>query len=285
MFGYVVIDKPNILIKDYQTYRSYYCGLCKTIGKHCNQIMRFTLNYDIVYLALLGYNYERKEPVFKKGRCPVHLLKKIEYVDNTEINERIADINSILGYYKVVDDVQDENKRRIFKSIIKPAYKKSAKRMPSLDVKIKAGYERIRRHEKENADLTTLSEDFGYLLMDVADALTDKCDANLRQMLFYIGTWVYCIDAVDDIKKDFEKQNFNPFLRNVKCLDDKFYDEVENKARILLYRAIEQVTECYNKMEIDISEGALSNIVYRGLKMRTENILKKRGKECPKIRL
>lgn len=108
MFGYVVIDKPNILIKDYQTYRCYYCGLCKSIGKRTGQCMRMTLNYDIVLLALLGYNYEDKEPIFKKGRCPVHPLKKVEYVDNSETLERISDVNTILGYYKLVDDVIDE---------------------------------------------------------------------------------------------------------------------------------------------------------------------------------
>ena len=68
MFGYVIIDKPNILIKDYQTYRSYYCGLCKSIGKTNGNLMRFTLNYDIVMLALLAFNYEECETVFKKGK-------------------------------------------------------------------------------------------------------------------------------------------------------------------------------------------------------------------------
>ena len=33
MFGYVRVDKPNILIKDFATYKAYYCGLCKTISK------------------------------------------------------------------------------------------------------------------------------------------------------------------------------------------------------------------------------------------------------------
>ena len=40
MFGYVTIDKPNILIKDYQTYRSYYCGLCKSIGKRTGNVKK-----------------------------------------------------------------------------------------------------------------------------------------------------------------------------------------------------------------------------------------------------
>ena len=121
--------------------------------------------------------------------------------------------------------------------------------------------------------------------MSAGDAVVDNCDSLLRELLFYVGKWIYIIDAVDDMKKDFEKQNFNPFLRNVKTLDDKFYDENENIVRPLLYQCIDKIIEVYNKMEITISEGALSNIIYLGLKQRTERIIEKRGKKCQEIRL
>ena len=285
MFGYVIIDKPNILIKDYQTYRSYYCGLCKSIGKRNGQLMRLTVNYDIVLLALLAYNYKKIEPEFKQGRCPVHWLKKIEYVDNNEINEKICDVNAILGYYKVHDDVVDEGKSRGLRTLIKPIYKKSAKRLPNFDKTVKLGYENLRQAEKEEASAEKLSDIFGRLLMSAGDAVVDNCDNLLRELLFYVGKWIYIVDAVDDMKKDFEKQNFNPFLRNVKTLDDKFYDENENIVRPMLYQCIDKIIEVYNKMEITISEGALSNIIYLGLKQRTERIIEKRGKKCQEIRL
>ena len=72
MFGYVIIDKPNILIKDYATYKAYYCGMCKSLAKRSGEIMRLTLNYDIVLLSLLAHNYEKKDPEFKQGHCPIH---------------------------------------------------------------------------------------------------------------------------------------------------------------------------------------------------------------------
>lgn len=285
MFGYVIIDKPNILIKDYNTYRAYYCGLCKSIGKQNSQLMRLTLNYDIVLLALLGYNYENKEPVFKKATCPNHWIKKVEYVDNNDINERICDINAILGYYKLHDDVVDEGKHRGLKALLTPVYKKAAERSPKYDQAVKVGYENLRKHEKQNADIETLAECFGTMLMQTGEALTSKCDGKLKELLFYVGKWIYVIDAIDDAKKDFEKQNFNPLLREIKCLDDKFYDEVEKKVRPILYDCIERVITAYNSMEINISEGALSNIIYLGLKQRTEGILSKRGKKCQEPRL
>jgi len=285
MFGYVVIDKPNILIKDYGEYRAYYCGLCKTIGKKYGQIDRLTLNYDIVLLALLGHNYEKKEPSFKEGRCVVHPVgKKSSFVLQNEILERIADINVILGYYKLVDDVIDEKKHRGLKNMMKPLYKKAALVMPEFDKAVKRGYERLRTEEKKEADLNVLADTFGMILSACGDALTDKCDKILREFLFHIGRWIYVIDAFDDIKKDFGRC-FNPFLRNVKEIDGIFFDEAEKKARSLLYESIASATDCYNKMDITVSEGPLSNIVYRGLADRTENVLKRRGDKWQKIRL
>ncbi len=285
MFGYVAIDKPNILIKDYQTYRSYYCGLCKSIGKNSGHAMRFTLNYDIVLLALLGHNYENLDPDFAEGRCIVHPVgKKLNYVKNNTVLSRIVDINTILGYYKVADDVIDENKKKLLKKAIYPKYKKAKVRQKEFDVAIRDGYNRLRKLEQENSDFNVLSDCFGSMLLSSADALTDKADKNLRELLFYIGKWVYIIDAFDDLKKDSGK-NFNPFLINVKELNDNIYTDIELKIRPVLYQIIEIVEEVYNKMDIKISEGALSNIIYLGLKARTELVLSRRKEECQKIRL
>lgn len=284
MFGYVAIDKPNILIKDYQTYRSYYCGLCKAIGEQSGHSMRFTLNYDIVLLALLGHNYENIDPKFLEGRCIVHALgNKISFVKNNIVLSKIADINTILGYYKILDDVIDEKKHRVLKSVLYPKYKKAKGRLSTYDQRIKTGYERLRVLEQNKADYKALANCFGSMLMSTADALTDKADNHLRELLFNLGKWIYIIDAFDDMKKD--KNCFNPFLINVKELNSKVYDDVEATVRPVLYQIIEDIINAYNKMEIKISEGAISNIIYLGLKARTEFVLTRRDEQCQKIRL
>lgn len=285
MFGYVIIDKPNILIKDYATYKAYYCGMCKSLAKRSGEIMRLTLNYDIVLLSLLAHNYEKKDPEFKKGHCPIHWIKKIEYVAPDYIGERVADANTILGYYKVYDDVVDEGKKKLILQALKPYYKKAKKRLPDFDKAVKEGYEKIRRAEKDEAPIEKLSDLFGETLMYAGEAITDNCDSLLKEFLYNLGRWVYVIDAYDDVKKDSEKGNFNPFLREKQTVDDKFYDSIEPIAREALYNYVDNIIQTYNKMNIVVSEGALSNIVYLGLKSRIEGILKKRGKKCQEIRI
>ena len=51
MFGYVIPDKPNMLVKDLSEYRAYYCGLCKAIGKNYSEKARLLTNYDCTFLA------------------------------------------------------------------------------------------------------------------------------------------------------------------------------------------------------------------------------------------
>lgn len=286
MFGYVTVDKPNILIKDYYAYRAVYCGLCKSIGAQSGQAMRFTLNYDIVVLALLGFNYEKFVPKFKEGHCVVHPFgRKLRYVENNPIMTKISDINTLLGYYKVQDDVVDENKHKLIKSALTPYSRRAKKRMPDLDKKITTGYEKLRALEATRGELELVSDEFGYMLMAVGEALTDKCDKLLREFLYYLGKWVYAIDALDDLKKDFEKGSFNPFLRDVKEWNDNVVKMAEDKARVFLYECIDRIESCYDKMDITICEGPLSNIIYKGLRQRTESVIKRRGEKWKEIRL
>jgi hypothetical protein len=53
MFGYILPEKPEMKIKDYELFRAYYCGVCKSIGKRHGLLERFTLNYDSAFLLFL----------------------------------------------------------------------------------------------------------------------------------------------------------------------------------------------------------------------------------------
>ena len=33
--GYVTVYKPELKIKEWETFRAYYCGLCYAIGESC----------------------------------------------------------------------------------------------------------------------------------------------------------------------------------------------------------------------------------------------------------
>ena len=76
MFGYVIPDKPNMLVKDLSEYRAYYCGLCKAIGKSYSEKARLLTNYDCTFLAAFLHNLYVEMPKFNDEVCILNPVKK-----------------------------------------------------------------------------------------------------------------------------------------------------------------------------------------------------------------
>lgn len=287
MFGYIKVDKPNILIKDFNTYKAYYCGLCKSIGKHAGELMRLGVNYDIAFLSILAHNYEDLQPEFDMQRCFIHPIgPKFSVVLNDSVQERIVDINTILGYYKVYDDLSDKGgvKHLAAKNILKPYYKKAAKRLPELDAALKKCFAEL--HELESAgsrDVDKLSKTSADMLVAVGLAACKNPDEHLVALCADLGRWIYEIDAFDDLKKDVEKGCFNPFADHP--VEGEELEKLRQFVSDRLFGYIKNIRAAYDKMRITVSEGPLSNIIYLGLRARTEEVLKSGGIKCKKTLL
>ncbi|MBQ7901463.1 MAG: hypothetical protein IJ365_05825, partial [Clostridia bacterium] len=113
MFGYINIYKDELKVKEYNDFRSYYCGLCKALGKRYNQLVRLGLNYDLTFLAiLLDSMYDEQAKCDKLG-CIKNLAKKKTVIDNKAV-DFAADMSIILTYYKLADDVRDDKSIKAF---------------------------------------------------------------------------------------------------------------------------------------------------------------------------
>lgn len=288
MFGYVNADKPNMLIKDYAVYRAYYCGLCKSIGRKNPPLMRFTINYDITFLTMLAHNYNKVEPKFKKALCIAHPVgKPFSVVVNDPVQECVVDINTILGYYKAYDDIADRGslKHRIAKLYIKGKYKRAAKRYHELDKALKNCFKELYELEKaDSRDIDATSKTSGDMLVAVAKACCPTYDDLLITLADNLGRWIYLIDAYDDLLKDVKKGNYNP-LKVDGELTDEVLDGIQKVVREKLYFYLGNIKRAYDQMDITITEGPLSNVVYVGLRTRTEEVLETRGVKCKKTLL
>lgn len=126
MFGYVVMNRPEMKMKDYDMYRSFYCGLCRELRERYGITGQLTLTYDMTFvIMLLSGLYE---PPTKAGtsRCIVHPVRK-QPVRKNEVTEYAADMNVFLAYYKCVDDWNDEKKllRLAYSRLLKNKDKKA----------------------------------------------------------------------------------------------------------------------------------------------------------------
>lgn len=276
-----------MLIKDYAEYRAYYCGLCKSIGEINPQLMRLTVNYDIVMLSILAHNYAKIKPEAGMGRCVIHPIgKKFAILKHDQVQEKIVDINTILGYYKLKDDISDENsgKKKIAKDYIKGKYKKAAKRIPGFDSIISKIYEDFDIIQKNKGNLSELIEKSAEMLSEVGKEACPGYDDSLDVFCRNLGRWIYLIDAYDDLWKDYKSNSYNPLIMG-KELTEEIVEDLTTMVRANLNDYIRKIRDSYDTMDITISEGPLSNVIYLGLQARTDQVLENRGNKCKKTLL
>ena len=212
MFGYIKPETPYLYIKDDTLYKALYCGVCKSIGGQCGQVARLALTYDVAFFSALTHNMAGEDVKIEPKRCVAHWIKKRPIAKRDRLTDFAACLNAVLAYYKLLDDVTDEKKGRIKASFFKKDKKRADKKYPLMSKIVAGKYAELRVLEKENCDsLDRVAEPFAMMLKELADyALEDKRSESGGLIFYYLGKWIYLVDALDDYDKDVKKGNYNP---------------------------------------------------------------------------
>ena len=109
MFGYIIVHKPELKVREYETYKASYCGLCRSLKKRHGRIGQMTLSYDMTFLALLLTGLYEPETITGCERCIAHPVNRHHFRQN-QYFDYAADMNVLLTFYKCLDDWQDEKK-------------------------------------------------------------------------------------------------------------------------------------------------------------------------------
>ena len=260
MFGYVTINKMELKFKEYYSYKGYYCGLCKRLKTKFGNTSRLTLNYDMTFLILLLSSlYEPNNKIFNE-RCIVHPGRKQLIIQN-EITDYAASLNVILSYYNLIDDWNDD---RDYKSlaaslVLESKFKKSSSELKEISETIKSRLNNISKLEKEDTDdIDAVSNEFGHLMEEMFLYKKDNWENSLRRIGFYLGKYIYFIDAYEDMKKDEENKSYNPFNKI----------NVENKeeyAKNLLMLNLSLLSNEIEKLPLIQDKGIIDNIIYSGI--------------------
>ncbi|MCB6544419.1 DUF5685 family protein [Blautia glucerasea] len=278
MFGYVVMNKPEIKFKDFDMYRSFYCGLCRELKERYGLSGQITLTYDMTFVILLLSGLY--EPPTKKGstRCIVHPVRR-QPVRKNAITEYAADMNIFLTYYKCKDDWNDERSIPGFAlgKLLEGKVKKSEKLWSKKVQTIVSCLDELSALEKENAtDIDRVSGCFGRIMAEIFAYREDVWEPALRRMGFYFGKFIYLLDAYDDVEEDVKKGNYNPFSKDyiIKGFDDR----VKNMLMMMMAETCRE----FEKLPIIKYTDILRNILYSGVWCRFENVSGKRKKEQEK---
>lgn len=272
MFGYVVMNKPEIRFKDFDLYRSFYCGLCRELREKYGISGQITLTYDMTFVVvLLSALYE---PPTQKGttRCVIHPVCR-QPVRKNAATEYGADMNVLLTYYKCMDDWEDEKKFAAlgYGKILQRKNNRLSRRYPEKAEKIRKLLEKLSQMEKAGeTDIDKMSGCFGRIMEEIFAWKKDVWEDSLRRMGFYLGKFIYILDAYDDVEKDVKNGNYNPFAEKYIM---KGFDE---QVRQLLIMMMAQTCREFEKLPIVKYTDILRNILYSGVWCRFEAIARKR---------
>ena len=318
MFGYVVVNKPELKFREFDVYRAYYCGLCHSLSKRHGLSGQLTLSYDMTFLViLLSSLYEPEHNVTSK-RCVVHPLRR-QNIISSEFTDYVADMNVILSYFKCLDDWHDD------RSVLKLAYSKLLKKgsigknlnnvhatsdstddgsvaatQPSaVDDGSVAATQPNSDSNNQNSYFTDdsghlhISPDYSYknkieAISSLLDELGTREKMNetngdvvpglfgkimqilfvpfddiyakgLGRMGFYLGKFIYIMDAFDDVEEDVKKGRYNVFSN---CYTDP---DFETHVKDMLTMMMAECSDAFEMLPAVDNADILRNILYSGV--------------------
>ena len=275
MFGYVVAHKPELKMREFHKYKAYYCGLCKVLREKYGTLGQMTLTYDMTFLIVLLTSLYENESKVEEKRCIVHPIKKQKMLYN-EITEYAADMNIVLSYFKMLDDWKDEKSKLGLAGVhaLRKSYLELEKKYPEKCHRIQKCMRLLNRCEaeqEENIDLT--ARYFGELMGELLVYKKDVWEKTLRRMGFYLGKFIYIMDAYDDVEKDMEQGNYNALIPLYGKTD------FDDRCRDMLNYVLAECTSQFEMLPCIEDAEILRNILYAGVWSRFDKKLKEKYQE------
>jgi hypothetical protein len=188
-------------------------------------------------------------------------------------------MNILLVRYKCVDDWQDEKK--IFKLLYsrllrgksrrqRELYRDKIRRMDLLLFDLAEG------ERQNNQDVDYMAGLFGKLMAEVVVFTQDEWTDNLYPLGFYLGKFIYLLDAYEDIEKDLKKGSYNPLQKRYEV------PEFEDECHVVLTMMISECCKEFEKLPIIDYAEILRNILYSGVWCRYLAVREKRQKAAGK---
>lgn len=289
MLGYIVPDKAELKVREYEIYKGYYCGVCKRIGSAYGQLPRMLLSYDAAFLALMLAAVDDAPDAPAQEHCVMHHLKYQTIIRNPAISFA-ADAMLILARYKLQDDADDENRlpAKAGLTLLRKTNRDLDRKYPALSGSIRQQLADLSHLEADHCSSLDLAAESSAKIMELvlsegtASLYPDRphLHETFAKIGYHVGKWVYLIDAADDIEKDLEEGTYNPLLYRFgydgeRETPQSFRARIDEMLRFNLFQYLAVIGECAAALDLKKNSGIIDNIIYFGLNRRTEEVLKR----------
>ncbi len=274
MFGYVTICEPELKRKDYRKYKAYYCGLCRTLKENHGNLGQITLSYDMTFAVILLTSLYESTTREEEHRCKVHPLKKQKMLQNA-ITEYVADMNVLLAYYHMKDDWEDERKisgllgTKVFGRKIKKIIQKYPRQSKVIQKELK---QLMELEKSDCSEIDSTAGCFGRLLEEVFVYQNDCWESRLRKIGFYLGKFIYIMDAYEDLEQDLKDGNYNPLKQF------RTQESYEERCHQMLCMMIAEASIQFEQLPCVLDMDILRNILYDGVWMRYRKLQEQKNR-------
>ena len=209
--------------------------------------------------------------------CPLHPTKK-RPVRINEATYYAADMDILLSWQNFADDWRDEksvSKSAMMKMYAK-AYKQVKARYPDQARAVEGAIAKLHKAEENyesNVDLVAGCS--GEMLAEIFDWKHDVWTDTLHSLGFYLGKFVYLMDAYEDMEKDRKKGNYN-VLSLIRREKPEGFDEF---CRILLVSMMSECAKAFERLPVLLYADIIRNILYSGIWTRFQLVQARKNKK------
>ena len=290
MFGYVRPFKSELLVREYDQYKAAYCQLCRALKEHYGRAASFTLSYDCTFYALLMLSTREARLSLHHGRCVMNPLKRCDFLESDgEAYHKAAALSVLLTYHKLRDNLEDDSffkslGSRLFLPFVSRKARKAAEEYPFLAQEAQKAMDGQRQAEENAGGVDACAEPTANLLAALF--------RELERFGYFLGRWVYLMDAADDLLDDLKEGAFNLFIPRLGLSGKTELTPQERKAadqacNQTLNATAAQMLLAFNLVELRNFGPILENVVTKGLPEIQREILflhireKRRGRPEP----
>ncbi len=277
MYGYVRPEKGELKVREYETFRGVYCGLCHTLKKRYGPLLRFAVNYDLTFLAML---LAGPGPVTTcPKRCPYHPLRTAQCPETSEAMDAAADYTVILSYWKLRDGAEDKPFAaglgyRLLAWLMTGAYRKAVLLRPEFASVTETELAALGELERQSCPGVDPPADRFARILAAAGEGAEGSDRRrvLRELLYHLGRVVYILDAADDLPEDMKTGAYNPLRYRFSPENGKLSPEDEKELRLSLQHSHNSISAAFALLDDTPYTSILTNILYIGLPAVTQAV-------------
>ena len=235
------------------------------------------MTYDVAFLSAVAHNAKGADVTLKKERCIAHPIIKKPMANRDELTAVCAAANVVLAYYKVKDDIIDSGKGRMKLAFLSRAFKRANAKYPKLSKIVETRYEELRRLEvNRETSIDRASDPFAQMLKEIGEFVLGEEVIGGDRFFYYLGKWIYLIDALDDYEKDIKSGSYNPFYYSYgkKRTKKELLGENGKDVSFVFAEIFSSLTEANREIKWKFNHDLIDNIINKGIPSATMKVIK-----------